>query len=291
MKLRGCLVVLLILAVAGGVILWLLSDFELTARNNKVGVIELKGTITSSQDTLKQIKEFRKDSGVRAILVRIDSPGGAVGPSQEIYKELRRTVAESKPVVASMGSVAASGGYYIASGASHIIANPGTITGSIGVIIHFPNLRELFEKVGYQMTTIKSGQFKDIGNPSREMTPEEKTLLQDTIDETYRQFVRDVAVARGLPEDEVRKFADGRIIMGEKAQQLKLIDELGNFEDAISKAAELGRITGEPDVVYAKKKKHSLIDFLLGGDVSERVNDLIFDSAVFLRYQLPDFGH
>ncbi len=147
-------------------------------------------------------------------------------------------------MVASLGSVAASGGYYIASAASHIVANPGTITGSIGVIIHFPNLRELFGKIGYQMTTIKSGQFKDIGNPARDMTPEEKELLQATIDETYRQFVRDVAQARNLPEDDVRKVADGRIIMGEKALELKLVDQLGNFEDAVAKAGELGKDRG-----------------------------------------------
>ena len=211
-----------------------------------------------------------------------------MGPSQEIYREIRRTIA-TKPVVVSMGSVAASGGYYIASAANYIVANPGTITGSIGVIIHFPNLRELFGKIGYQMVTIKSGQFKDIGNPGREMTPEEKELLQSTIDETYRQFVRDVAVARNLPEDRVRKVADGRIIMGEKALELKLVDQLGNFEDAVAKAGELAKIAGEPEVVKVKKSKFSLLDLILGSDAGERLGDIIYDSSAFVRYQLPDF--
>lgn len=289
-KATGCLIAVLILFLLGGVAAFLLSDFELSVKNNRIGVIEVKGTITSSQETVKQIKEFRKDASIRAIVLRVDSPGGGIGPSQEIYTEIKRTI-RTKPVVASMGAIAASGGYYISCAASHIVANPGTITGSIGVIIYFPNLRELFEKIGYQMTTIKSGQFKDIGNPSREMTPAEKELIQTTIDESYSQFVRDVALSRRLPEDQVRPVADGRIIMGEKAHQIKLVDQLGNFEDAVDKAAELGKIDGEPDVVYAKKKKRSLLDLLIGSEVSERIDDIIYDSSAFLRYQLPDFGH
>ncbi|MFZ2447923.1 MAG: signal peptide peptidase SppA [Syntrophobacteraceae bacterium] len=286
---NGCLVVLLVLAGIVGAVAWYFSDIELSVKNNRVGVVEVKGTITNSQETVKQLKEFRKDSSVKAIIVRIDSPGGAVGPSQEVYTEIRRTI-QSKPVVASLGSVAASGGYYIASAANTIVANAGTITGSIGVIIYFPNLRELFEKIGYQMTTVKSGQFKDIGNPSREMTPEERELIQGTIDETYSQFVRDVARARNLPEEQVRKVADGRIILGEKARELKLVDQLGNFEDAVAKAAELGKIEGDPEITYAKKTKRSVMDLLLGSDVSEKLNDVIYDSSAFLRYQLPDFA-
>ncbi len=285
---RGCLITLVVLVVLAGVAVFLMSDFEFSLKNNRVGVIEIKGTITSSMDTLKQIKEFRKDASIRALLVRIDSPGGSVGPSQEIYREIRRTV-ETKPVVVSMGGVAASGGYYIASAGSYVIANPGTITGSIGVIIYFPNLRELFDKIGYQMTAVKSGKFKDIGNPAREMTPEEKELLQNTINETYSQFVRDVAKARNLPEQGVRQVADGRIIMGEKALDLKLIDDLGNFEDAVDKAAELGKIEGEPDLVFAKKKKFSLLDLVLGSDTSDRLRDIVYDSSALIRYQLPDF--
>ncbi len=288
MKMRGCLFGVLIGALLVTVLVWLVSGYEVSLKTNRVGLIELKGTIVDCRETLRQITDFRKNASIKAIVLRIDSPGGAVGPSQEIYREIRRT-ARSKPVVASMGSVAASGGYYIASAANHIVANPGTITGSIGVIIHLPNLQELFGKIGYQMTTIKSGQFKDIGNPAREMTPEEKELLQTTIDETYHQFVRDVALARNLPEEEVRKVADGRIIMGEKALELKLVDQLGNFEDAIAKAGELAKIQGEPEVVEAKKRKFSLLDLVLGSDASERVSDIIYDSSAYLGYRLPDF--
>jgi protease-4 len=285
---RGCLLGVVIGVLLTGVIVWLVSGVEFSVKGNRVGLIDVKGTIISSQETLKQITDFRKESSIKAIVLRIDSPGGSVGPSQEIYREIRRT-AQSKPVVASLGSVAASGGYYIASAASYIVANPGTITGSIGVIIHFPNLRELFGKIGYQMITIKSGQFKDIGNPARDMTPEEKELLQATIDETYHQFVRDVALARNLPEDRVREVADGRIIMGEKALELKLVDQLGNFEDAVAKAGELAKIEGEPEVVKPKKSKFSLLDLVLGSDVGERMNEIIYDSSAFVRYQLPDF--
>jgi len=286
MKMRGCLLGVVIGVLLVSAIVWLFSDFEISAKGNRVGLIDIKGTIINSQDTVRQIKDWRKDSTIKAIVIRIDSPGGAVGPSQEIYREIRRTIG-TKPVVASMGSIAASGGYYIASAASYIVANPGTITGSIGVIINLPNLRELFAKIGYQMTTIKSGQFKDIGNVARDMTPEEKELVQATIDETYRQFVRDVAAGRNLSEDDVRKVADGRIIMGEKALEVKLVDQLGNFEDAVAKAGELAKISGEPNMVNAKKKKLSLLDIIAGSDVGDRVSDLIFDSSAFVRYQIP----
>lgn len=289
MKTRGCLVGMVIGVLLTVAVVWLVSGAGSSFKGNRVGEIEIKGTLLSSEETLKQIKNFRKESAIKAIVLRIDSPGGAVAPAQEIYEEIRRT-AQTKPVVASMGSVAASGGYYIASAANHIIANPGTITGSIGVIIHLPNLRELFGKIGYQMTTIKSGRFKDIGNPAREMTEEEKELLQATIDETYRQFVRDVALARKLPEEEVRRIADGRIIMGEKALELKLVDQLGNFEDAVAKAGELGKIEGEPEVEKAKKSRLSFLDFLLGSDASDRLKDILYDSSAGVRYQLPVLG-
>lgn len=284
---HGCLISLAVFVVLVGIVALLASDWDISSKKNRVGVVEIKGVITNSQETVKHLKEFRKDDSIKAIIVRIDSPGGAVGPSQEIYTEIRRTI-RTKPVVASMGSVAASGGYYIASAANTIVANAGTITGSIGVIIHFPNLKELLDKVGYKMTTIKSGPFKDIGNFNREMTPEEQSLIQDTIDEAYSQFVRDVAEGRNLPQEEVKKVADGRIIMGEKARELKLVDQIGNFEDAVDKAAELGKIEGEPDVTY-KKKKRTLLDLIAGSDANDKLNELLGESPSFLRYQLQ-FG-
>lgn len=287
MKRLFIVLVCLFLIVFTGFLLWLMvPDVEILSHPNRIGVVEIRGLIDNVQESLKAIKDFREDANVKSIIVRIDSPGGAVGPSQELYRELRRTI-QTKPVVASLGSVAASGGYYVASGARRIVANPGTITGSIGVIIYFPNLRELFEKIGLSAVTIKSGRFKDVGNPGREMTDEEKALIQTAIDEVHGQFIRDVAQGRNLAEEKVREIADGRIIIGEVAQQLGLVDELGNFEDGVNAAARLGDIIGEPELIYAKKKKYSLLDFILGSEVSEQVRSLGQTTFGFLRYQLP----
>ena len=269
-----------------GFLLWLVTPEQFFAGPNRIGVIEVRGVIDNVQDSLKAIKEFRKDPNVKCILVRIESPGGGIGASQELYREIRRTI-EEKPVVASLGGIAASGGYYAASAANRIVANPGTITGSIGVISYFPNLRELLDKLGISATIIKSGRFKDTGNPDREMTQEEKDLLQETMDQAHRQFIRDVARGRKLSEEKVRDVADGRIIMGETAQQLGLVDELGNFEDAVKAAAVLGLIEGEPDLIYAKKKRRSLLDFLIGSEMSEQIAGYVNGSLNFLRYQAP----
>lgn len=273
-----------------GMFLWAGSeDMDMFAQPNRIGVIEIQGVIGSPQETLKSIKQFRKNENVKAILLRIDSPGGGVGAAQELYREFRRT-ARKKPVIASFGGVAASAGYYIASGATRIVSNPGTVTGSIGVISYFPNLKGLFGKIGYEMVTIKSGKFKDVGNPGREMTQEEKQLLQGTINEALDQFIQDVAAGRNLPEAKVREIADGRIIMGQTAKQLGLVDELGNFEDAVAAAASLGKIKGEPEIVYGKKKKYSLLDLLFGSEAGERIGIAIDGgSSEFLRYQLPVF--
>ncbi len=280
------LIVIGFFAVFGSAIWFLVSDVQLFPSSNGIGVIEIRGTISNSQDTLKAIKKFRQNSSIKAILLRIDSPGGSVGPSQEIYREIKRTKSV-KPVVASLGSVAASGGYYIASAASRIVSNPGTITGSIGVIIYLPNLRGLFGKIGYEMVTIKSGKYKDVGNPGREMTPEEKAILQDSIDEAHNQFIRDVASGRNLPVDKVREFADGRILLGQTAKDIGLVDELGNFEDGVSAAASLGNIEGEPDLVYEKKKRLSVLDFLLGGEAAEKLSTYLDGPTDFIRYQVP----
>lgn len=281
----------LFLMVAAGTVFWFFApEGTLMGEGGRIGVIEIRGTIENSQETLKAIKEYRKDSKIKAIVLRIDSPGGGIGPSQELYREVKRTV-ETKPVVASLGGIAASGGYYIASAATQVIANPGTITGSIGVIIFFPNFKDLLEKIGVRSYIIKAGRYKDVGNPSREMSPEEKELMQGTIDEAHRQFIRDVANGRSLSEDKVREFADGRIIMGQTAFDLGLVDELGNFEDAVTRAARLGKIEGEPDVVFAKKKRFTMLDLFLGGDASERVSDVLDGAAMFLRYEAPGSSH
>jgi protease-4 len=273
-----------------GLMFWVGSgDLEFLASPNRIGVIEVRGSITDVRDQLKAIKRFRKDPNTRAIILRIESPGGGIAPSQELYREVKRTTPE-KPVLASMGAVAASGGYYIAAPASRIIANPGTITGSIGVISYFPNLRQLLEKIGIHAVTIKSGSLKDVGNPGREMTEAEKEFIQGTMDEAHNQFIRDVAEGRKMPEEKVRAIADGRILMGENALSLGLVDELGNFEDAVLAATAMGNIQGEPELIYAKKARKSLLDLLMGGEVSEKVGAWLRGAEVLPRYELPAGG-
>ena len=228
----------------------------------KVGVIEIKDVIMDSKKWLKQIKNFREDNTVKAIVLRIDSPGGAVGPSQEIYEEIQKTI-KKKKVIASMGTVAASGGYYIASAADGIIANPGTITGSIGVIMGYTNFETLFEKIGLYPVVIKSGQYKDIGSPVRKMTDAEKQLLQQFTDTVHTQFINHVAEGRHMDPAEIRKIADGRIFSGEKAKELGLVDRLGNFEDAVDWAGELGGIKGKISTVYPPEDENPIIRRLL----------------------------
>ncbi|NTV15279.1 MAG: signal peptide peptidase SppA [Desulfobulbaceae bacterium] len=237
---------------------------EIFLASGKIGVVEIKGVITSAENAIRDLSEFRKDRQIRAIILRIDSPGGAVGASQELFTEVKRTN-QTKPVVASMGSVAASGGYYAALGASKILANPGTLTGSIGVIVKFPNLTEIFDKIGYHTEIIKSGKLKDIGALNRPMTPEEKVLLQDIIDNVHRQFVTAVSENRKLPRERVESLADGRIFSGEQALKSGLIDQFGNFNDAVIEASRLAGMKNElPPLVYASAKDFSLLRLLLG---------------------------
>ena len=244
------------------------STFEF---GDKVGVVEIRGVISDAKPIVLQLKKFRKNEAIKAIVLRIDSPGGGVGPSQEIYAEVKKTTGEKK-VVASMGAISASGGYYIAAASDHVMANPGTITGSIGVIMEFANVEELFKKIGLAAYVIKSGEFKDVGSPLRKMTPKERKLLQGFIDNVYEQFVKAVAEGRHMPEKEVRAIADGRIFSGEQAQQLGLLDSLGSMEDAIALAAQLGGIEGEPSVVYAEKNKFSVLEFLFGSRVMDALD-------------------
>lgn len=234
---------------------------------DKVGVVEIKGVIADAKQTVLDLKRFRKDEDIKAIVLRIDSPGGGVGPSQEIYAEVKKTRL-TKKVVASMGAIAASGGYYVAAAADHLVANPGTITGSIGVLMEFANVEQLFKKIGLSTVVLKSGDFKDTGSPLRKMTLAEKELLQGFIDNVHQQFVSAVAAEREMSEESVRAIADGRILSGEQAQKLGLLDSLGNMEDAITIAAELGGIKGEPAVVYAERKKFSVLQWILGSKLA-----------------------
>ncbi len=219
----------------------------------RIGVIEVKGPLEESQEIVRQLKEFREDHSIRGVLLRIDSPGGGVAVSQEIYEEVVQVKAQ-KPIVVSMGGVAASGGYYIASAATKIVANPGTITGSIGAIIEFFNVQELAKKWGVELKVVKSGSQKDMGNPFREMTSEEKATLQGMVYDIQNQFINAVAQNRGLEVQKVRAIADGRVFTGEKAKELGLVDELGGLETAMKILGELTGIKGEPKRVYPKKE-------------------------------------
>jgi protease-4 len=223
------------------------------ALGDKIAVVDIKGVITSSRDIVEQIDTFKVDDDVKAIILRINSPGGGVGPSQEIYREVL-SAKEKKKVVASMESVAASGGYYVACASDLIVANPGTITGSIGVVMEFSNVEDLLKKIGLQSYVIKSGKHKDIGSPLRKMTPEERSILQGVIDSVHNQFIRAVAKGRDMKEEKVRQIADGRIFSGEQAKELGLVDRLGSLQDAIEIAAELIGVEGEPVVIYPRKK-------------------------------------
>jgi protease-4 len=252
----------------------------------KVGILEVKGVIGNVQPTIEELAKFRKDGSVKAVVVRIESPGGGVSPSQELYQEIRRTVRE-KPVVVSMGSVAASGGYYIACAAQKIYANPGTITGSIGVILQFTNFEELFSKIGFRMEVVKSGPYKDVGNPGREMTPEEKAYLQNMVDNVHQQFVRDVARGRRMKVEKVREVADGRIFTGEQAMELGLVDELGNLKDAVDAAAKMAAIEGEPKIIYPEKEKKSVFDYLFDRITEKLANNLQPYMGLLLLPPLP----
>ncbi len=223
---------------------------------NSVGVLQIEGAIESSRETVQNLKQFGENQSIKAVVVRIDSPGGGVAPTQEIYDAIGKLRAK-KPVIASLGGVAASGGYYIAAACDQVVANPGTLTGSIGVIMEFGNFEELMRKLGLKGYNIKSGPYKDIGSPLRPLSPEEKTILQSLVDNVYAQFVSAVAKGRKMPEGKVRELADGRVYSGEQAKKLGLIDVLGNMEDAVDLAAKRAGIEGTPEIVYARRQEKS----------------------------------
>ena len=239
------------------------SEYDLSGSSAKVAVVELNGTILSSREIVSTIQTLAENNSVKAVLLRVDSPGGGVAASQEIYEEVKSVRDSMKPIVVSMGAVAASGGYYVSCGATRIVANPGTITGSIGVIATFPNFSKLMEKIGLQMNVIKSGEYKDSGSPFRPETKEDERIFQGVVDNSYQQFLDVVSKERKLSLDNLKKFADGRVFTGEQAVKLGLIDTLGSFEDAVKIAAKLGGIKGKPIIVDARKQK-TLADFIFG---------------------------
>lgn len=240
----------------------LTRDGKLFYTREKVAVVNIRGVISSSQELTEQIDELAKDKDIKAIVLRIDSPGGGVAASQEIYTAVKR-IKKDKKVVASLGSVAASGGYMIACAADKIVANPGTITGSISAIMYFANAEELLKKIGLKPSVIKSGKYKDIGSPARGMSDEEKQILQSLVDDIYLQFIDLVAQDRKIAPEEVKKLADGRVFSGRQALQNKLVDFLGDRSFAIRLAGKMAGIKGTPDVVYPKKKDISFLDLIL----------------------------
>ncbi|MDD4272288.1 MAG: signal peptide peptidase SppA [Desulfobacter postgatei] len=227
-----------------------------SSRGN-IGVVEVTGPIISSKKIIKDIQGFKDDDTIKAIILRVDSPGGGIGPSQEIYRELLKT-RDAKTVIASMGSVAASGGYYIACATQGIVANSGTITGSIGVIMEYANLEQIAKKIGISPVVIKSGEYKDMGSPTRELKESEKQLFQNLVDELHAQFVSDAAAARNMETDAMAKLADGRVYTGQTAMKLKLVDRIGNMDDAVQWAGQMAGIEGELTPVYPKEDKITL---------------------------------
>jgi protease-4 len=226
----------------------------------QIGVLEIKGVISDAEEYLMAINAMAKDRNIKAIVVRIDSPGGSVGASQEIFEELKKTRMK-KPVIVSMGSVAASGGLYVSLGGTKIFASPGTVTGSIGVVLEIPNIEKLLKKVGVETETIKSGAYKDTGSIYRPLTSEEKEYLREKVKLIHDQFIKAISEERKIPIEKVKEFADGRIFTGEEALSLGLIDELGNFWDAINEAKKLAKIT-EAKLVFLPKKKGFLSKIL-----------------------------
>ncbi len=281
MVVGGIVVVFTLLSAA---LISLFSSGPSLPLGEKVGIVEVVGPIMDSDKTVREIDEFRRDDSILAVVLRVDSPGGGVGPSQEIYTEVEK-LAATKPVVVSMGSVAASGGYYVAAPAQRIVANPGTITGSIGVIMNFTNYQELLDKIGLKNEAITSGKHKDIGSPVRPMTDEDRAILQGLIDDVHQQFVSAVAKGRKLDIDVTSKLADGRIFTGRQAKEVGLVDDLGNFRDALNIAAQLADIDGEPRLIYPPEPKKDFIQYFLEETTSQLQKGLREETSTGLQYR------
>jgi protease-4 len=236
---------------------------RLSVGKDRVAVIAVDGTIADSREVIEQLHRYRDHSAVRAVVLRVNSPGGAVAPSQEIYQEIQKFRQQTgKPVVASLGSVAASGGYYIAAACDRIVANPGSITGSIGVILQVPNVGGLLQKVGIKTTVIKAGENKDLGSITRDLTAAEIRILQEVMDDVHAQFIDAVASGRHLERGRVEPLADGRIFSGRQALALGLVDELGDLPDAIERAGAMVGIAGRPQVIQERRRRSLLWDLL-----------------------------
>ncbi|HSH68667.1 MAG TPA: signal peptide peptidase SppA, partial [Deferrisomatales bacterium] len=248
---------------------------------------EVEGFIADPTHVTTALRNLRAEDDIKAVVLQVNSPGGVIGPSQEIHDEVRRTAAV-KPVVVAMGALAASGGYYVSAPATRIVANPGTATGSIGVILQFKEVHLLFDKLGLRSQTVKSGAMKDAGSPFREMTDADRATFQALIDDLFDQFVMAVAEGRRMDPQQVRQLADGRVYSGRQALELGLVDQLGNFWDAVAVAQELGGLTGEPKLDYRRKQHSGLLHWALGEDASA-LEPLQAVTAPAFRYALPSW--
>ncbi len=285
----GCVVVLAGTVVTVGLAFLVVSlsmggeGMSLSPIGKRVGLVEITGAIEDSGPVVEQLERMRRDATIRAVVVRLDSPGGGVAASQEIYEAIRKVHEEGKPVIASMGGVAASGALYVACAADSIVANPGTLTGSIGVILSFPNTEELFKKVGIKMEVVKTGKFKDVGSMWRTMTPEEQKLLEDVLGNVYDQFIDAIAEGRDLDRQDILPYADGRIFSGDQALGYGFVDRMGDLNDAIDLAAQMAGIRGRPSIVHKERRKVSILDLF-----DEKVNQVtgLSSKGPVLEYRL-----
>ncbi|NOZ07401.1 MAG: signal peptide peptidase SppA [FCB group bacterium] len=260
--------------------LWNAGDLQLSG-GPRLGLIEIDRPIYSSRQIVKDLNYFEDRGDVDGIIIRLETPGGAVAASQEIFQKVRSIARGYKPVVASMGNVAASGGYYIALGADSIVANPGTATGSIGVIMGYPVISDLMAKLGVGYQQIRSGELKDSGSPFREVTAQDTAYFQALINNLFEQFVGDVAQMRKKPVEEIRKLATGQVYSGAQAYSLGLIDRLGTFEDAIYMAGHMTGIPGKPVLVEPPRPKRGLLDILF--------EDLNVKLPLGLTHPIPEY--
>ncbi len=265
---------------------------EFSISGSKVAIIPIEGEILDARDTVEALHRYAENSMVRAMVVRINSPGGAIAPSQEIYEAIRSVRASSgKPIVASLDSVAASGGYYIAAATDRIVANPGSITGSIGVILQWMETKDLIEWAKIKPQTITAGAMKDVGSPYRDMTDAERAYLQNVVAQLHSQFIRAVAAGRKgkMSEADVTKIADGRIFTGEQALSLKLVDSLGNLDDAVRTAGKLGGVHGKPATIYPRRRRPTLFDVLSNSESESRspIEQILSRRTPRFLYQWP----
>jgi protease-4 len=291
--LSGCLVAFLI---AGCLMAFFAmsrqDEGEFSFTGSKIAIIPIEGEILDARDTVEALHRYADNSMVRGIVMRINSPGGAIAPSQEIYEAIRSVHASSgKPIVASLDSVAASGGYYIAAACDHIVSNPGSVTGSIGVILQWMETKDLIEWAKLKPQTIISGKMKDIGSPYRDMTDAERAYLQSVVSQLSSQFIRAVAAGRKgkMTEADVTRIADGRVFTGEQALSLKLVDSLGNLDDAVRTAARLAGVHGKPATIYPRRRKPTLFDVLTdsGSESRSPIEQILSRRTPRFLYQWP----